>query len=114
MDLGISGRRAIVCAASKGLGRACAIALANEGVHVTITARGAEALGKTAAHIRNLNPNVTVTEVVGDITTPEGREAALKACPDPDILINNAGGPPPAISATGPATTGSRPSTPTC
>ena len=95
MDLGISGRRAIVCAASKGLGRACAIALANEGVHVTITARGAEALGKTAAHIRKLNPNVTVTEVVGDITTPEGREAALKACPDPDILINNAGGPPP-------------------
>ena len=87
MDLGISGRRAIVCAASKGLGRACAIALANEGVHVTITARGAEALGKTAAHIRKLNPNVTVTEVVGDITTPEGREAALKACPDPDILI---------------------------
>ena len=89
MDLGISGRRAIVCAASKGLGRACAIALANEGVHVTITARGSEALGKTAAHIRTLNPNVTVTEVVGDITTPEGREAALKACPDPAILIND-------------------------
>ena len=95
MDLGISGRRAIVCAASKGLGRACAIALANEGVHVTITARGAEALAKTAAHIRKASPNVTVTEIVGDITTPEGREAALKACPDPDILINNAGGPPP-------------------
>ena len=61
MDLGISGRRAIVCAASKGLGRACAIALANEGVHVTITARGAEALAKTAAHIRKASPNVTVT-----------------------------------------------------
>ena len=95
MDLGISGRRAIVCAASKGLGRACAIALANEGVHVTITARGADALAKTAAEIRKANPNVTVTEVIGDITTPGGREAALKACPDPDILVNNAGGPPP-------------------
>src|SRR3984957_13304089 len=71
------------------------MALAAEGVHVTLTARGAEALPKTAAEIRQLHPGVTVTEVVGDITTPEGREAALKACPDPDILINNAGGPPP-------------------
>ena len=95
MDLGIKGRRAIVCASSKGLGRACAIALAAEGVHVTLTARGAEALAKTAAEIRKLSPSVTVTEVAGDITTPAGREAALKACPDPDILINNAGGPPP-------------------
>jgi len=95
VDLGIKGRRAIVCASSKGLGRACAMALAAEGVHVTLTARGAEALAKTAAEIRQLSPGVTVTEVVGDITTPEGREAALKACPDPDILINNAGGPPP-------------------
>ena len=95
MDLGISGRRAIVCAASKGLGRACAIALANEGVDVTITARGADVLAKTAADIRKANPKVKVTEVVGDITTPAGREAALEACPDPDILINTAGGPPP-------------------
>ena len=95
MDLGIKGRRAIVCASSKGLGRACAMALANEGVHVTLTARGAEALAKTADEIRKANPGVTVTEIVGDITTPQGREAALKACPDPDILINNAGGPPP-------------------
>ena len=95
MDLGIKGRRAIVCASSKGLGRACAMALANEGVHVTLTARGAEALAKTAAEIRNANPGVTVTEVAGDITTPAGREAALKACPNPDILVNNAGGPPP-------------------
>ena len=95
MDLGISGRRAIVCAASKGLGRACAIALANEGVDVVITARGADALAKTAADIRKASPKVKVTEVVGDITTQAGREAALKACPDPDILINNAGGPPP-------------------
>ena len=95
MDLGIKGRRAIVCASSKGLGRACAIALANEGVHVTLTARGAEALKKTADEIRKGHPGVTVTDVVGDITTPAGREAVLKACPDPDILVNNAGGPPP-------------------
>ena len=79
MDLGIKGRRAIVCASSKGLGRACAMALANEGVHVTVTARGAEALKKTADEIRKANPGVTVTEVVGDITTPAGREAAHTA-----------------------------------
>ena len=95
MDLGIKGRRAIVCASSKGLGRACAMALANEGVHVTVTARGAEALKKTADEIRKAHPGVTVTEIAGDITTPAGREAVLKACPDPDILVNNAGGPPP-------------------
>src|SRR3954452_22327378 len=95
VDLGIKGRRAIVCASSKGLGRACAMQLANEGVHVTVTARGAEALKKTADEIRKAHPGITVTEVAGDITTPAGREAVLKACPDPDILINNAGGPPP-------------------
>jgi 3-oxoacyl-[acyl-carrier protein] reductase len=95
VDLGIKGRRAIICASSKGLGRACAIALAADGVDVTLTARGAEVLAKTAAEIRKASPGVKVTEVVGDITTPAGREAVLKACPDPDILINNAGGPPP-------------------
>jgi 3-oxoacyl-[acyl-carrier protein] reductase len=95
VDLGIKGRRALVCASSKGLGRACAMALAAEGVHVTLTARGAEALAKAAADIRKAHPSVTVTEVAGDITTQAGREAALKACPDPDILVNNAGGPPP-------------------
>ena len=95
MDLGIKGRHALVCASSKGLGRACAMALAAEGVHVTLTARGAEALAKTAAEIRKANPGVEVNEVAGDITTPAGREAALKACPNPDILVNNAGGPPP-------------------
>ncbi len=79
----------------QGLGTRLRGALAAEGVHVTLTARGAEALAKAAAEIRKANPGVTVTEVVGDITTPAGREAALKACPDPDILINNAGGPPP-------------------
>jgi len=95
VDLGIKGRRALVCASSKGLGRACAMALAAEGVDVTLTARGADVLAKTAAEIRSAHPGVTVTEVAGDITTPAGREAALSACPDPDILINNAGGPPP-------------------
>src|SRR3984957_4646358 len=68
---------------------------ANEAVHVPLPARGAEVLKKTADEIREASPGVTVTEVAGDITTPAGREAVLKACPDPDILINNAGGPPP-------------------
>jgi 3-oxoacyl-[acyl-carrier protein] reductase len=95
VDLGIKGRRALVCASSKGLGRGCAVALAAEGVNLTLTARGAEALAKTAADIRKAYPGIEVTEVAGDITTPEGRAAALKACPDPDILVNNAGGPPP-------------------
>lgn len=94
MDLGIAGRRALVCAASKGLGKACALALAREGVHVTLTARSAEILEATAAEIRAAT-GVTVTTAVGDIATEEGRAAALAACPDPDILINNAGGPPP-------------------
>lgn len=94
MDLGIAGRRAIVCAASKGLGRACAFALAREGVHVTLTARNADALEATAEEIRKAT-GVTVTTAPGDITTEEGRAAALAACPEPDILVNNAGGPPP-------------------
>ncbi|CAO3355146.1 SDR family oxidoreductase [Azospirillum melinis] len=94
MDLGIAGRRAIVCAASKGLGRACAFALAREGVHVTLTARNADALEATAEEIRKAT-GVAVTTAAGDISTEEGRAAALAACPEPDILINNAGGPPP-------------------
>ena len=93
MDLGLSGRRAIVCAASKGLGRACAMSLAREGVDLVITARTAETLEATAAEIRAAT-GVRVTAVVGDITTEAGREAALAACPNPDILVNNAGGPP--------------------
>ena len=94
MDFGLTGKRALVCAASKGLGRACALALAEEGVDVTITARGQEALDVTAEAIRQAT-GATVTAVAGDITTAEGREAAQSACPSPDILINNAGGPPP-------------------
>jgi 3-oxoacyl-[acyl-carrier protein] reductase len=95
MDLGISGKWALVCAASKGLGKGCAQALVREGVHVVVTARGAEALQATAAELRALNPGVTVVAVAGDITTAEGRAAALAACPQVDILVNNAGGPPP-------------------
>src|SRR5689334_707108 len=94
MDFAIAGKSAIVCAASKGLGKGCALNLAREGVNLTIIARGKEALDATAAEIRNAT-GVKVAAVVADITTPEGREAALAACPDPDILINNAGGPPP-------------------
>ena len=94
MDLGIKGRTALVCAASKGLGKGCAMSLAREGVELVITARSAEALEATAAEIRK-RYGVKVTAVAGDITTPAGREAALKACPSPDILVNNAGGPPP-------------------
>ncbi len=94
MDLELHGRTALVCAASKGLGRACALALAREGVAVTITARGAEALEQSAAAIR-AETGVVVTTVAGDITTQAGRLAALAACPSPDILVTNAGGPPP-------------------
>jgi 3-oxoacyl-[acyl-carrier protein] reductase len=93
MDLGIRGKTALVCAASKGLGRACAISLAREGVRLFITARGKEALEATAAEIRRAH-GIEVTTVVGDITTDEGKRAALGACPAPDILITNAGGPP--------------------
>src|SRR5271169_3192963 len=94
MDYGIRGKRAIVCAASKGLGKGCAMALAREGVELVITARTAEALEATAREIREAT-GVKVTAVAGDITTEAGRAAALAACPDPDILVNNAGGPPP-------------------
>src|ERR1041384_3644478 len=94
MDLGIRGRTALVCAASKGLGRGCASALAREGVNLVITARGAEALEQTAAELRK-KFSVDVKTVAGDTATAEGRQAALAACPSPDILVNNAGGPPP-------------------
>ena len=91
MDLGIKGKRALVCAASKGLGRGCALALAQNGVDLVITARGAEALEATAAEARAYG--VIVTTVQGDITTEAGRAAALAHGPY-DILITNAGGPP--------------------
>ncbi len=94
MDLGIAGKWALVCASSKGLGKGCARALVQEGVNVVMTARGAEALEAAAAELRLLGGG-EVRTVAGDIATPEGRQAALAACPQVDILVNNAGGPPP-------------------
>lgn len=94
MDLGIAGRRALVCAASKGLGRGCATALAREGVDVTILARTAVDVERAAGEIGALAGR-KVAWLACDITTPEGRAAALAACSQPDIVITNAGGPPP-------------------
>src|SRR5438034_9603172 len=94
MDLGIAGRKALVCAASKGLGRGCAEALADAGCDVTILARTEETVRRTAEAI-GARVGRPVRWIACDITTPEGRAAALAAEPAPDILINNAGGPPP-------------------
>jgi 3-oxoacyl-[acyl-carrier protein] reductase len=94
VDLGIAGRKALVCAASKGLGRGCAQALADAGVEVTIVARTEDAVRTAAAEIGR-RAGHTVQWVAADITTPSGRAAALACCPQPDILVNNAGGPPP-------------------
>jgi 3-oxoacyl-[acyl-carrier protein] reductase len=94
MDFGIAGKWALVCAASKGLGKGCAAALVREGVNVVLTARGVDALEATAAELRALGGG-EVRTVAGDITTAAGRAAALAACPQVDILVNNAGGPPP-------------------
>ena len=93
MDLGIAGRTAIICASSKGLGKGCAMALAQEGVNVVLNARSKAELEATAAEIKAAT-GVKVTAVAADVTTPEGRDAILRACPNPDILVNNAGGPP--------------------
>jgi len=95
MDLGLSGRRAIECASIRGLGRACAQALAAEGVDVTINGRDAARLAEAEAALRAIGRG-RVTAVVGDITTESGRAALLAACPSPDILVNNNAGPPPA------------------
>ena len=95
MELGLQGKWALVCAASKGLGKGCAAALVREGVNVVITARGDAVLQATAAELRALNPAVQVRAAAGDISTAAGRVAALAACPQVDILVNNAGGPPP-------------------
>ena len=93
MDLGITNKRAIVCAASKGLGKACAMSLARNGVDLVINSRTASDLEATAAEIRAATGRA-VTAVAADITTAEGRARVLAACPAPDILVNNAGGPP--------------------
>jgi 3-oxoacyl-[acyl-carrier protein] reductase len=93
MDLGIRGRSAIVCASSQGLGRACARALAEAGVSLVINGRNRPLLDQTAEEIRQAT-GVAVTPVVADVSTVEGQQALLAACPTPDILINNNGGPP--------------------
>lgn len=93
MDFGLRGRRALVCAASRGLGKACAMALAVEGVDLVVAARRAEPLAATAMEIRAATA-VTVEAIAADVTTEEGRRKLLVACPWPDILVNNAGGPP--------------------
>ncbi|MBI3371617.1 MAG: SDR family oxidoreductase [Betaproteobacteria bacterium] len=94
MDLGIRGKSAIVCGASKGLGKGCAAALARDGANLVINSRGREALEATAEEIRR-DCGVMVAAIACDVTTPEGRVQLLAACPNPDILVNNAGGPPP-------------------
>ena len=93
MDLGIAGRKAIVCASSQGLGRGCAMALAQAGVSVVINGRDAALLESTAADIRAAT-GIEVTPVLADVNTAEGQAALLAACPAPDILVNNNGGPP--------------------
>jgi 3-oxoacyl-[acyl-carrier protein] reductase len=95
MDLGISGKWAIVCASSKGLGLGCAQALAQEGVNLVMNGRGEEALAAAVAQVRALAKGVEVKGVACDVTRPEGREQLLAAAPRVDILVNNAGGPPP-------------------
>lgn len=94
MDLGIAGRNAIVCASSRGLGRACAAALAREGCNVVINGRNEASLTATADDLRGMNGG-QVTTVAADINTEAGRAALLAACPEPDILVNNNAGPPP-------------------
>lgn len=94
MELGIAGKNALVCASSKGLGKACALALAREGANVWICARTRETLEAAAREIDAAGSG-TVRAVLADVTLMEGRDALLDACPHPDILVNNAGGPPP-------------------
>ena len=93
MDLGIAGRRAIVCASSLGLGRACALALANEGVHVVLNGRHQKEIAATQCEIEESTQS-DVTSVVADVTTQNGREAILAACPEPDILVITCSPPP--------------------
>lgn len=96
MDLGLTGKRALVCASSKGLGLGCARALAAEGVDLVMNARGAEALEASAAQIR-ADFGVTVQTVAIDVTTQDGQAAVIEAAQGADILVNNAGGPPPGL-----------------
>ena len=94
MDLGIAGRKAIVCASSRGLGRACAKALAEAGCEVVINGRDRDRLAETAAELRKMGGG-KIVPVVADVASPEGQKALFDACPEPDILVNNNAGPPP-------------------
>ena len=94
LDLGIEGRTALVCGSSRGLGRACAEALARAGVQVVLNGRDGEQLARTAGEIADAIGR-PIEAIAADVTTEAGRALLLEACPDPDILVNNAGGPPP-------------------
>src|SRR5919108_4326271 len=93
MDLGIAGRKAIVCASSKGLGRACALKLAEAGCEVVVNGRTKDVLEATAADIRE-RTGAKITAVAADVATLDGQKALFAACPEPDILVNNNAGPP--------------------
>ncbi|CAN5538671.1 SDR family oxidoreductase [soil metagenome] len=94
MDLGIAGKKALVCASSQGLGHACALALAQEGCEVFINGRDSDKLARAAQAIAQ-STGARVTPVTADVSSPAGRAALLAACPQPDILVNNNAGPPP-------------------
>ena len=96
MDMGISGKKALICASSKGLGRGCAEALASEGVNLVINGRNSEVLEATAAELRTAH-GVQVITVACDVTTIEGQSMVLTVAGEVDILVTNAGGPPPGI-----------------
>jgi 3-oxoacyl-[acyl-carrier protein] reductase len=93
MDLGIAGRKAIVCASSRGLGLACAKALAQAGCEVVINGRNQDHLAATASELRKTT-GAKIIAVAGDVASPEGQKALFAACPEPDILVNNNAGPP--------------------
>src|SRR5262249_51390282 len=93
MDLGIAGRKAIVCASSRGLGRGCALALAQAGCEVVINGRDAKVLEATASDLRKVG-NAKITPVQADVATADGQRKLFSACPEPDILVNNNAGPP--------------------
>ena len=94
MDLGIKGKKAIVCASSKGLGKACAKSLMGEGVIVVINARGEDALKETYKELSKIDKD-RISMVVADLDTEEGRNRIVESCPEADILVNNNSGPPP-------------------
>ena len=95
MNLGIAGRRALLCGSSRGLGRACAEALAEDGVHIVINGRDHASVHATATELKERFSSVEVTPVIADVTTADGRDTLIEACPRPDILLTNSAGPPP-------------------